>query len=183
MPVCTYIVQSRNRVQGSKVFELERFMDWVHCNKCFVHPSPNSGRSFLLSECGHIYCSQCQQREAPKGVNGLCLVCGAQKSAIRLTSQLGPNVVPYFTHPAELVKSISAAVQFQLQMHSRRQSEHRRKLATIARIWQLRASLERLQAARERARGQLGLTGQRAATWGLSQTPLPAREANVRTPG
>ena len=175
---------ARSRSQTSSAAWERDYMDWVHCNRCWVRPTPNSGRHFLLSECGHIFCSECQQRDAGRATAGLCLVCGAQKSAIKLTSRLGKSVLPFFSQPAQLLGSLSAALQFQLQVQSRRQSEHRRKLAVIARIWQLRAPLERMRTTKAKLLEQLGRSQAGARPPGAAtQTPPQRRDPSARTPG
>lgn len=36
------------------------YMDWVHCNSCFVQPG-SSSKKFFLTSCGHVFCQDCIQ--------------------------------------------------------------------------------------------------------------------------
>ena len=40
--------------------KLRQEMDWVHCNMCFVQPGA-SNKKFLLTSCGHVFCTDCLQ--------------------------------------------------------------------------------------------------------------------------
>ncbi|WAR21491.1 RN212-like protein [Mya arenaria] len=95
--------------------------DWLHCNSCYRQPG--SGRNYFLTNCGHIYCENCQD----KGWKERCLLCGTgHPSSFKLTSKLPPPVDAYFSDPIKMLKQtasemkqILAATEFQHHQRKR----------------------------------------------------------------
>ncbi|XP_072169279.1 probable E3 SUMO-protein ligase RNF212 [Diadema setosum] len=101
-------------------------MDWVHCNTCFRQPA-GSGPKFALTNCGHIYCSDC----VGAGTKEKCRMCGNSCTTMTLSSQMKPDVELFFTDPAEIVKKqqkqLITVLDFQ-KNHRQRLTAHRREV-------------------------------------------------------
>ncbi|XP_067137420.1 probable E3 SUMO-protein ligase RNF212 [Centruroides vittatus] len=92
--------------------------DWVHCNTCFS--LLGSGKRFLLTSCGHIYCNDCAT-----GSEMNCQICGNSCTTIHLTTQMKPDVEIYFMDPQDLLKKYMK----QLQQIINFQNSHRMRLS------------------------------------------------------
>ncbi|XP_065184403.1 probable E3 SUMO-protein ligase RNF212 [Sycon ciliatum] len=97
--------------------------DWVHCNTCFRQPK--SSLAFSLTNCGHLFCSECLS-----AMKGKCKMCGSSFMAIPITSQMKPDVQIFFTDPAELErkhnKTLLQVIDFQ-KTHRQRFIAHLQK--------------------------------------------------------
>ncbi|XP_023216853.1 probable E3 SUMO-protein ligase RNF212 isoform X2 [Centruroides sculpturatus] len=96
--------------------------DWVHCNTCFS--LLGSGKRFLLTSCGHIYCNDCAT-----GSQMNCQICGNSCTTIHLTTQMKPDVEIYFMDPQDLLKKYMK----QLQQIINFQTGHRMRLSAYFR--------------------------------------------------
>ncbi|XP_049831719.1 zip homologous protein 2-like isoform X2 [Schistocerca gregaria] len=85
-------------------------MDWIHCNSCYTQPSEIRERKFLLTSCGHIYCSECLKSTI---LQQKCGVCGNQYTTTQLTSKMRPDVQEYFTSPDEFLNKLIQILAFQ----------------------------------------------------------------------
>ncbi|XP_028831639.1 RING finger protein 212B-like [Denticeps clupeoides] len=86
-------------------------MDWFHCNRCFRR----SGRSFLVSSCGHICCDGCL---TPKR----CCVCGASCDHLAISDQMKPREQVFFQDPVKLIQSRMEHIA-QIGLFQRKQKE------------------------------------------------------------
>uniref|UniRef100_A0AAY4B1B5 Uncharacterized protein n=1 Tax=Denticeps clupeoides TaxID=299321 RepID=A0AAY4B1B5_9TELE len=88
-------------------------MDWFHCNRCFRR----SGRSFLVSSCGHICCDGCL---TPKR----CCVCGASCDHLAISDQMKPREQVFFQDPVKLIQSrMEHIAQVPIGLFQRKQKE------------------------------------------------------------
>ncbi|XP_076331170.1 E3 ubiquitin-protein ligase RNF212B-like isoform X1 [Tachypleus tridentatus] len=81
--------------------------DWIHCNSCYN--LPKSGKNFSLTNCGHIYCSDCLYKCA----GDRCIVCGSPCRSIQLSSEMKPDLQMYFLDPLIQLKRIQQIFEFQ----------------------------------------------------------------------
>ena len=75
-------------------------MDWIHCNICYSQPGED-GKQYLLTSCGHIYCTICYKENC---LDGVCKKCKSKCNEIKLTHQMKPDVQMYFTEPIDMIK-------------------------------------------------------------------------------
>ncbi|CAN0334794.1 unnamed protein product [Lampetra planeri] len=74
--------------------------DWVHCNVCFLQPEPN-GCSFILANCGHIICHNCNS----KVTVDKCGICDAACKKIIVSNKMAEKERLFFMDPADTVKT------------------------------------------------------------------------------
>eukprot|EP00118_Oscarella_pearsei_P018339 m.187673 g.187673 ORF g.187673 m.187673 type:complete len:140 (+) comp39366_c0_seq20:85-504(+) len=118
-------------------------MDWIHCNSCYVQ-RPGPGEEFLLTSCGHIICSNCVVRRAPR--DGTCLICGSGCSTMAISASMKPQLKIYFEDLGDLMKkqrkTLTEVYDFQ-KSHRERLQSHAKKVQGTRLA--LEARLEELQ--------------------------------------
>ncbi|XP_022255171.1 probable E3 SUMO-protein ligase RNF212 isoform X2 [Limulus polyphemus] len=87
--------------------------DWIHCNSCYN--LPRSGKNFSLTNCGHIYCSDCLSR----CVRDRCMICGNSCRSILLSTEMNPSLQMYFLDPLIQLKTIQQIFEFQQNQQMR----------------------------------------------------------------
>ncbi|KAG1650933.1 RING finger protein 212B [Nymphon striatum] len=74
--------------------------DWIHCNKCFVKPTRELKRKFMLTSCSHMFCDQCLLEKK-------CHICKATCNVIVLSQQMKPDVEIFFKDPSQQLKKLT----------------------------------------------------------------------------
>ena len=99
-------------------------MEWVRCNRCFVHPNPAAKRIILLTSCGHLVCEKCRS----EAKDSVCWECGKSCSVIKLanSSQMSQEIVSYFSDPVAMLKGLVQCAEFQ-KLHEDKAVEFRTK--------------------------------------------------------
>ncbi|KAG1672691.1 RING finger protein 212B [Nymphon striatum] len=80
--------------------------DWIHCNKCFVKPTRELKRKFMLTSCSHMFCDQCLLEKK-------CHICKATCNVIVLSQQMKPDVEIFFKDPSQQLKKLTQVLDFQ----------------------------------------------------------------------
>ncbi|KAG1650932.1 RING finger protein 212B [Nymphon striatum] len=81
--------------------------DWIHCNKCFVKPTRELKRKFMLTSCSHMFCDQCLLEKK-------CHICKATCNVIVLSQQMKPDVEIFFKDPSQQLKKLTQVINFRL---------------------------------------------------------------------
>ncbi|KAG1672690.1 RING finger protein 212B [Nymphon striatum] len=79
--------------------------DWIHCNKCFVKPTRELKRKFMLTSCSHMFCDQCLLEKK-------CHICKATCNVIVLSQQMKPDVEIFFKDPSQQLKKLTQVINF-----------------------------------------------------------------------
>ncbi|KAJ8042004.1 hypothetical protein HOLleu_12965 [Holothuria leucospilota] len=160
--------------------------DWVHCNTCFCQPG--DGRKFSLTNCGHMYCSEC----LTTGVKDTCRMCGNPCTYIPLTSKMKPEVEVFFCDPIEIIKKahkqLSEVMDFQ-KNHRKRLTAYRKEreakqcsmkgmaIKQQEEIQKLQREIMKLREENAKLRSLVaaGSPGPGGAASGLNRPPTPGR--------
>ncbi|GES82530.1 RING finger protein 212B-like isoform X1 [Rhizophagus clarus] len=98
------------------------YIEFLHCNACFTYSSSSkeSQIQFWLTECGHVACKACLNKNGEARQEGssnvaehTCPVCNTRCAAVELTDNLPPNLGAFFRSTHDMLDEAADVMRFQ----------------------------------------------------------------------
>ncbi|XP_014239651.1 RING finger protein 212B-like isoform X2 [Cimex lectularius] len=83
-------------------------MFWVFCTSCFTRPSQESNRKFFVTNCCHVICEQCFNKEQP-----MCRRCATPCKVILCNSEMPNEIKELFSDANEKASTFLKVLDYQ----------------------------------------------------------------------